>query len=494
MKILVGQFGHEANNFCSKDITYEEFIQLNYFTGDDSLWRYKGVSHLFGGIIQAAEEMDVELIPTMDLMNPIGTMEKEALDTIVNNILEMIKPHKDDVDGVLFCLHGAGRARGVEDIESYTLEKIRGILPEGIPVMSALDLHANLSKEMLELSDGLFGGYDYPHIDFFDTGYLALKTLVNTINNKVKPVMSLKHIPLLLPLSGGYTLREPIISLNNHIRNYIRENNLIDATFFHGFPYADTSYGTSTILTVADNDQELADNAAEELAKYVWDFRENFLPEIISAEKSMNMAEDYDGDGYVLISEVSDNPGGGAPGDGTHLLREMIKRNHPKTVFGFIYDPEVVEYLNTKKIGDTVDFSLGGKSEKIHGEPIEIKGAILENLSNGEYIATAPMVLGSKLSFKKSARVKYGNVDIIITSQRTQTLDDRPFLVTGCDVSQYKYVGIKSSNHYRSFFQDKAGLIIPCDSPGVMTGDLSVLDFKNVIMPKYPLDLNTSFE
>ncbi len=494
MNILVGQFGHEANNFCEKDVTYEEFISLNYFTGKDSLWRYKGVEHLFGGIIKAAEEDNVNLIPTMDLMNPIGRMEKKALDKIVDTIIEMIKPHKNDLDGVLFCLHGAGRAAGVEDIESYTLEKIRDVLPEGIPVVSALDLHANVSQEMLNLSDGLFGGYEYPHIDFFDTGYLAMKTLVQMIKKEVKPVMSLKHIPLLLPLSGGFTLREPIITLNNYIRNYIKDKGLIDATFFHGFPYADTSYASSTILVLTDNDQELADKAAQELAEHVWSYRENFLPEIISAKEAMDQAENYNGEGYALVSEVSDNPGGGAPGDATHLLREMLERNLPKTIFGFIYDKEVAEFLHEHKVGDIVNFSLGGKTEKIHGEPIQINNAVIKNLSNGEYIATAPMIKGYPLCFGKSARVKIDNVEIIITSQRTQTLDDRPFLVTGADVAQYDYVGLKSSNHYRSFFQDKAGIIIPCDTPGVMTGDLSVLDFKHMVMPKYPLDLNTEFK
>ncbi|WP_100066125.1 MlrC C-terminal domain-containing protein [Miniphocaeibacter massiliensis] len=190
------------------------------------------------------------------------------------------------------------------------------------------------------------------------------------INKKVKSVMALKNLPILLPLSGGFTLREPIITLNNHIKNYIKENNLIDATFFHGFPYADTSYGSSSILVLTDNDKELAE--------YVWEYRKHFLPEIISAKDAMDQAEEYTGDGYVLISEVSDNPGCGAPCDATHLLREILDRNLPKTIFSFIYDKEVVEFLHNHKIGDVVSFTLGDKIEKIHGEPIEIKDALIQ--------------------------------------------------------------------------------------------------------------------
>ncbi|WP_100066126.1 MlrC C-terminal domain-containing protein [Miniphocaeibacter massiliensis] len=86
------------------------------------------------------------------------------------------------------------------------------------------------------------------------------------------------------------------------------------------------------------------------------------------------------------------------------------------------------------------------------------------------------MTKGTLSTIKNSAKVKVGNVEIIIASQRAQTLDDRPFLVTGADVEQYKYVGIKSSNHYRSYFQDKVGLIIPCDILGIMSGDYLFLN------------------
>ena len=67
----------------------------------------------------------------------------------------------------------------------------------------------------------------------------------------------------------------------------------------------------------------------------------------------------------VIFADASDNPGGGCPGDGTHLLREMLRRDLPGTIFGYMVDPVAVEQLWDKAVGEKVSFSLGGRHEKI---------------------------------------------------------------------------------------------------------------------------------
>ena len=45
----------------------------------------------------------------------------------------------------------------------------------------------------------------------------------------------------------------------------------------------------------------------------------------------------------MVINETSDNPGGGTPGDGTHLLRAMVEAKLSDACFGFIVDPAAAE-------------------------------------------------------------------------------------------------------------------------------------------------------
>ena len=46
------------------------------------------------------------------------------------------------------------------------------------------------------------------------------------------------------------------------------------------------------------------------------------------------------------------------------------------------------------------------------------------------------------------------------------------------DLREYRYVGLKSTQHFRGFFGTAACRIIPTDPPGLNSGDLSVFEFK----------------
>ena len=85
------------------------------------------------------------------------------------------------------------------------------------------------------------------------------------------------------------------------------------------------------------------------------------------------------------------------------------------------------------------------------------------------------------------------NVDIIVGSVSNQTFDNQPFLVTGADINNYRYVGLKSTQHFRAYFTDKAAAIINCDPPGLNSSDLTCFDYKKIARPVFPLDDNVTF-
>ena len=92
-----------------------------------------------------------------------------------------------------------------------------------------------------------------------------------------------------------------------------------------------------------------------------------------------------------------------------------------------------------------------------------------------------------------TARIRVGNVDIVISSNKNQTFDDRPFQVTGADLRYYRYVGLKSTQHFRGFFGNRAARIIPTDPPGLNCGNLAVFDYHKIPRPVYPLDESVVF-
>ena len=198
----------------------------------------------------------------------------------------------------------------------------------------------------------------------------------------------------------------------------------------------------------------------------------------------MDLAEKVKG--VAVVNESSDNPGGGAPGDGTHLLREMLKRDLPGSVFGYLYDPEVARAACAAGPGKRIDCLLGGKSDKRHGAPIALTGALVKQVSDGVFTVKNPMGEGGTVKLGPTALLSVGNVGIIVSEGRVQTLDDGPFETVGVDWRQMHIVALKSSQHFKAWWQGRADAIIPCDSEGIHSADLGIFEYKYLNKSYYP--------
>ena len=191
--------------------------------------------------------------------------------------------------------------------------------------------------------------------------------------------------------------------------------------------------------------------------------------------------------GPVIIHESSDNTGGGAPGDGTHLLREMLKRDLPGSAFGSIHDPEVAALAAKAGVGAKITCRLGGKTDNLHGEPIELTDAYVKCISDGRFLGLSPMGGGSICNAGLTALLVVGNVNIIVTSVRGQAMDDGFFRVVGLRHDLLRYAAVKSSQHFKGWWKDYCSGIVPCDSPGIHCADLHVFDFKFTNTGYFPL-------
>ncbi|MBR2310332.1 MAG: M81 family metallopeptidase [Oscillospiraceae bacterium] len=491
MKVLIGHFGHEANTFAENKTSYADFIGRGIWIGEESIEKAEGTAVYLGGIIRAGREENIEMIPTCAYTCAAPTLTRDCVDKMMAHILPVAEKHKNELDGVCFALHGAGVAEDIEDLESYVLTELRKILGN-IPITVCLDLHGNITEEMTTLADGLFGIRKYPHTDKDQAGYLAMKTLAKILRENARVETVVQPLPLLVPISTGMTNNPPFPEMEDYFKSYVNQNGLIDATFFHGFPYADVPGNRASVVVVGEKGKDLK-KAARELAEFVWSKRSHFKPEALSPAQAMDLAEKCKKDGFIVINEMSDNPGGGCPGDGTHLLREMLKRDLPGSIFGYMVDPIAVEDLWDREAGETVSIWLGGRHEKIFGDPIWLENAVLLAKSEGDFIHTSPNLRGAAGKLGKSVRVKKGNVEIIIASVRNQTFDDQPFAVLGANLQDYRYVGLKSTQHFRGFYGSRAAEIISTDPPGLNSGNLAVFNFKNLRRPIYPLDETAAF-
>jgi len=489
MRIAIGILAHETNTFSSVPTTIESFKQLEWEHGQAILDKSRNVRDCIGGMIDRAEELGIELVPTFSTFaEPSGIITKETYDVLIKELLDGIR-QAGEIDAVCLGLHGAGVVQGIDDLEGEILQAVRTVIGYSIPLTATLDLHGNLTQKMIMEADALFGVHLYPHVDMYERAIEAIDVAYRMVKDECKPVMHLTKLPLIIPTST--TNLSPAKDINEACYKWEKEPGVLDCAFFHGFPYTDTPDVGVSIISVVDGDKELAKRVTEDVAKLVWEKRDEFALHILSPAEGIQEALASNGL-PIVINETSDNPGGGTPGDGTHLLREMLEANLENSCFGFIYDPEVAQIAHEAGVGSTIEIKLGGKTDTLHGEPLSVT-AYVKSLSDGKFIASTPMGKGSKVDYGKSARLQVGGIDIVVCSVRAQVLDEQIFLLHGINVLEYKIVALKSSQHFKASFEPIAARIISVDSPGLTCLRFTQFDYRRLQRPIHPLDKDTQF-
>lgn len=497
MVILICQFGNETNTFAPGRLDFSMLAPKGWTRAGRVEAEFGKTNSYLGGALRAIREAGETPMP-IDLLTNNGNfgagplMSGECAEMAMDHICGQVRQRLGRFDGICFALHGAGCCEFDEDLEGYTLRRLREVVGRQMPIFCSLDLHANVTEEMVALADGLFSIKEVPHNDCCEAGYLAAKRLIAYLRGEEKPKMAFRKLPLLVSPVCGSTLSGPGKQVKDYFSQYCRENGLLDCAFVHGFSAADRSCSSSSVLVIADGYAPEAH--ADHLAQYVWSLRQAFVKaDIPDAAGAVEAALTAVKDGYVVINEASDNPGSGGSGDATHLLREFLRRDLPGTIMGPVYDPQTVAEIYRHGVGERVNICLGGRMMPLAGEPLQISEAEIMNLWDGEFISAAPINKGVTMSYGRSARIRKGNVEFIVVSVRYQTLDDSPFLMTGADLKNYRIVGLKSMNHFRGYFASRADAIITADTPGARPANLALYPYRNLKHPIYPLDMDTRY-
>lgn len=489
-RIAIGEISHETNTFCPPT-TLAMFRDRHWDHGEEILARERGTRTYLGGMIEAGERLGVTLIPTFAASTePWGTITREAYDAMVGELIAGIQKALP-LDAICLALHGAGVAEGITDLESGVLEAVRAAVGPAMPIAVTLDLHGNITPRMVSLATGLFGVHEYPHVDAFERGQEAMAFLLRVLRGEITPAAAIEVLPLMIPASPSGL--EPARTINAFCHQREQQPGMIDCVFFHGFSQTDIPEIGVTVVAVAERDAVLARQAAHAVAREIWARREAFqvkFPQPADAvAEAVRLAASAT---PVIINEVSDNPGGGAPGDGTHLLRAMLSAGLTDSAFGTLYDPEVTDTAHRAGVGATLRVRLGGKHDRLHGAPLDLEVRV-KSLTDGRFKLSTPMGQGSPMDLGKMARLVCGGVDIVVASKRTQVLDPEPFLLHGIDVNRCCIVGLKSSAHFRAGFARVAKHIITTDPPGISTSNLPSFPYQRLRRPIYPLDPDAAY-
>src|SRR6266403_2115391 len=76
--------------------------------------------------------------------------------------------------------------------------------------------------------------------------------------------------------------------------------------------------------------------------------------------------------GPLVLADRADNPGSGAPGDSTFVLRALVERQIGPALFGVMWDPMAFRIAEQAGEGARLRMRLGGKSGEVSGDPVDL--------------------------------------------------------------------------------------------------------------------------
>ena len=490
--VLVAGLYHETHTFVPESLGLEDFKVF----GASDLAALIGDGSPMDGVLEVGKRYGWNIHFAAYLRaSPGGLVKREVLDFFLGSIRSCIRslPRSSNgmpkLDGVYLVLHGAMVCDGVPDVEGCAIREVRHLVGADIPICGVLDLHANVSMNMVGENLGLVSYRRNPHTDSkeaaMDGGHLLESALNGT---RIRSV--LRHLPILWPATGLFTDSDPMCRLERLAREAEEQHdNIVFVNVNAGYSFADIEDAGVSFSAVTTGEPDHALEALEPLAAYALDNKqlgnrpdlsiEDVVRDILSGPP-----------GLVVVAEPADNIGGGAPGDCTGMLRALLEHGVPESVIT-ISDEETAGFLHDRQVGETCRVRLGGKGME-DDSPVEIDVELLK-LTDGKTVledanSHLASMYGMYIDMGPSALVRHDGVYVIVTSRKMEPFDLSVFRYNGINPETMRCVVAKAAVAHKTAFMAIAERFLSVDTPGPCRTDLRNLPFEKIRRPIYPLD------
>jgi microcystin degradation protein MlrC len=384
------------------------------------------------------------------------------------------------VDIVLLGLHGAMVADGYDDCEGDLLARVRAIAGSRAVVGAELDPHAHVSALMVQSADVLIAFKEYPHIDVRERAEELVTLCRAKATGEICFAPALVDCEMVVPI---HTTRDPGRALVQRMQSLEGRDGILSVSMIQGFATGDVPDMGSKVLVYADGDQAKAQRLARELADEVIGLRDQLMVRYLDVDTALDRALAADG-GPIVLADRSDNPGSGASGDSTFILRRLLERGITHAALGPLWDPIAVRIAFDAGVGARIALRIGGKTGPLSGDPVDAEctiRALIPDMMQASQAGGTPSPMGD------CALVSTGGVDIVLNAVRTQALDYGLFAQLGCDPTAKKIIVVKSAQHFRASFAKVAREIIYVGAPGSADPNYANLPYKKIRQPKWPI-------
>lgn len=409
-----------------------------------------------------------------------GPLTRGAYETIADTILNDVKAAMP-LDVVILALHGSAVADGYIDCEGDLLRRVRDIVGPDTVIGVQLDSHCHLTQAMLDASTAIVIFKTYPHADPLPRAAELFDICAGASAGRVRPVMAMVRCPVL----GLFpTNREPMAGLMRDISALEGSNGILSVSLAHGFPWADLPITGAASLVVADTDPAIAEKTAADVAERFLDIAPEAGLRFEVMEKALDRVA-KESHFPILLSDVSDQAGGGAPSDSTYLIRDLLERSMLPACVGPLRDPIALESCRQAGVGATIDLRVGGKTNRYSGTPLDLRVVVRSLDANGKQFG----LTGDTVNIGPVAVVETENgLSIVITERRVGIYTPSFFTNQNVALENMRFIVVKGLYRHVDTFADACREIVLVAAPGLCNPDWPSLGFKNLTRPIWPLD------
>jgi microcystin degradation protein MlrC len=464
MRVFIGGLATETNTFAPFPTALSAFEEYGIRRdvsqrGNSPLG---GPLKVFRSCVEADQSAVIETITCF--AQPGGRTVRSAYEQLRDTILDDLRS-AGPVEVVLLMLHGAMVAEGYDDCEGDIIRSVREIAPEAV-IGIELDPHCHLTREMVSEADFIVIGKEYPHIDFDERAADLYALCRRKALGEIDPSVVLLDTKLV----GFYPTFDP--PMRDIVDDLIAAETgpILSVSLAHGFPWADVEELGTRVLVYFEGDEGAAVATAQNVAQRLYEHRTALLPDYPDIKDSLDRLRQSNG--QVVLGDFADNPGGGAPGDSTFFLREMLDRGVGDAVIGAFWDPIVAQVCADAGVGALLPIRLGGKCGPSSGDAIdlevEVKGVVEDHTAG---------VFGQRQPMGRSVWLHSRGIDIAVCSVRTQVYERDAFTGLGIELAGRRLIVVKSSNHYQAGFRDDADHLWHVTSPGALRLDFAQMRY-----------------
>lgn len=490
-RIAVGGLSAESNSLYPKARPMRERSPVDR---DEWIADNLKANRVASGVVEAAAKLGVDVYPVLRAgAGSLGYVERSSFEKLLDKLVNQLKTANPPFDGVILILHGAMVVDGYPHGDAEVVRRVREAMGKGFPIVVTHDFHSNVPKELVEDSDVLITYKENPHLDTKQRGIQAATIIAGMVRGEIKPVQAIAQPPMIVNIVYQDTFHNPYKPVTDESRRLEKTNpKILAASVPGGYQWADVPAMGPSAIVVTDNDPELAEREAKRLSDMLWALRDKLVfkvPDPATAVRDAMASDEFP----VVLMDTGDNIGGGSAGDGTFILSELLRQKAQGWVV-VISDAEANKAAFSVGIGGAFDQMVGGKTDKIHGDPVRVKGRV-KALHDGQYVETEVRHGGGRykgMGHTSVIEVEGSTRDLpnllLLTNRPTSPNSLHQLISNGVYPERQRILVAKGTTAPRAAYEPIAARIVEVNSGGATDVNPARFEFKRVRRPLFGLD------